>query len=171
MAAIRYVGSTDGAPPIIRKYASAASIAAGDIVLLNGGALAIATDTNGAASVLGLLLGSDVPATTDIIPKAGLDQNANGINRMGATGTTTAQMSVMIIRPQDILEIDHTAGAQFANTVVGSTTGIKGATTASKSYNDTSYTALANIVKVVTMPTATVDGRVQIRFFDDTLDG
>jgi hypothetical protein len=171
MAAIRYVGSTDGAPPIIRKYATASGVAAGDIVLLSAGALALATDTNGAASVLGLLLGSDVPAATDIIPKAGLDQQATGVNRMGAQGSTTGFMSVMIIRPQDILEIDHTAGAQFANTVIGSTTGIKGATTSSKSYNDTSYTALANIVKVVTMPTSTVDGRVQVRFFDDTLDG
>lgn len=171
MAAIRYVGSTDGAPPIIRKYATAASIAAGDLVLLNAGALAICDGTNGGASALGLLLGSDVPATTDIIPKAGLDQNANGINRMGATGTTTGLMSVMILRPEDIVEIDHTAGAQFANTVIGSTTGIKGATTASKSYNDTSYTALANIVKVVKMPTATVDGRVQVRFLDSVLDG
>lgn len=166
-----FVRTTDGSPPEYRSYDTAAGIAANDIVTITSGVLAQDATGTGMQTVLGLVIGSNVPASTDIIPKSGLDQNATGVNRIGAQGSTTARMSVAVFKTSDVIEIDHVAGAQYANTKVGSTVGIKGSTTAVKSYNDTSYTAIATIVKVITMPTGTVDGRVQISFADSALVG
>jgi hypothetical protein len=171
MALPKVVRTADGSPPILRKYATVAGIAPGDFVYLTSGAIALATGTNGSANILGYCIGSDVPAATDIIPKAGTDQNANGISRMGATGSTTGQTTILVLKPTDLVEVDIDGAAQYANTIVGSTVGIKGATTANMGYNETSYTALAIVQEVVTAPTGSVDGRIRVRFLDSILQG
>jgi hypothetical protein len=171
MAQPLVVGTTDGSVPILKKYPTVSGVAAGDFVTITAGAIALADDTNGAASTLGFVVGSDVPAATDIIPKAGLDQNANGISRMGATGTTTADLTVCVLKTTDIVELDIAGSAQYANTVVGSTIGIKGATGSNMGYNATGYTPQAVITDVVTMPGASTAGRVRVRFLDAELVG
>ena len=165
------VHSKPGTAPEIKTYDDPGSLVAGDFVLLTAGALAIATNTNGAAGILGFVVGSDVPAASDIIPKAGLDSNATGIQRMGATGTSTDKLHVCVLTANDEVELDVVAGAQYANCVVGSTIGIKGASGSSKAYCDTSYTALGVVTKVVKAPTSTVDGRIWMRFNTAILQG
>lgn len=165
------VHSKPGTVPEIKTYDDPGSLVAGDFVLLSNGALAICDGANGGANVLGFIVGSDVPAASDIIPKAGLDSNATGIQRMGATGTSTDKIHVCVLTANDEVEMDIVADALYANCDIGSTVAVKGASASSKAYNGSGYTAIGVITKVVKAPTDAVDGRIWVRFNTANLQG